>query len=136
MVDDAAREVAHQDAEDEFRLQWKEKIPSFTQGFSESEYLVFENMLEMFADLRELASYPTPMPSLEYTFERSVKMCQLKRSQRLDKQLVIERFRAVLVYAGIPEGRPNKYLYRRKLRVMAGEIFTTLRESDESINQE
>jgi hypothetical protein len=126
MVDDAAREVTHQDAEDEFRLQWREKIPSFTQGFNESEYLVFENMLEMFADLRELASYPTSMPSVEYTFERSVKMCQLKRGERLDKQLLIERFRAVLADVAIPEGRPNKYIYRRKLRVMAGEMFTTL----------
>jgi hypothetical protein len=126
MVDYAAKEPVREDAEDEFRLQWRDKIPSFTQGLSESEYLVFENMLEMFADLRELASYPTPMPSLEYTFERSVKMCQLKRKERLDKQLLIERFRLVLVDVGIPEGRPNKYIYRRKLRVMAGEMFTTL----------
>ncbi len=124
------REQAEWDRAERFKVQWREQVPLLIQGLSESEYLVFENMFEMFADLREIALHPRlakTMPSLEYTFDRSVKMCRIRKRDRLDKQLVLERFRAALEFAEIPEGRPNRYSFRRKLRVMSYEIWCLLR---------
>ncbi|MBW4606900.1 MAG: hypothetical protein KME22_06660 [Hassallia sp. WJT32-NPBG1] len=133
MINYAQREIAKQDLEDRFRLSWRQQVPSLIKGFSESEYLIFENMFEMFPDLRELASYPATMPSLEYTFDRSLKMCLIKKSDRINKELVLGRFRVALEWGGVPEGRPNRYTYRRRLRIMACEIFSFMREKDSPV---
>ena len=128
MLSYAQREIAKQDREEQFRLLWRQQIPALVKQFTESEYLIFENMFEMFSDLRELASYPAPMPSLGYTFDRSVEMCVTKKIDRIDKQLILERFRVALEFAGVPEGRPNRYAFRRRLRVMSCEIFSFMRK--------
>ena len=130
MVTSAKRAITKENKERCFEALWLKQVPLLVKGLTESEYLVFENMFEMFADLRELAACRlTAVPSLEYTFDRSVQMCLIKKNHCLDKQLVVERFREALKFAKIPEERPNRYAFRQKLRTMGCQIFFLMRDS-------
>ena len=85
----ADKEMAKLEREERFKKLWLEQVPALVRGLTESEYLVFENMFEMLADLREEAYFLRykEMPTLSYTFDRSVKICAVKKKHRLDKEL-------------------------------------------------
>lgn len=117
--------------------QLQGSIPDLVSGLTVYEYLVFETMFEMFADLREVAAYSrAQIPSLDIVFDRSRKMAvprKQRKEERLDKQIVVAKFREVLRSHGIPEAKPNKYVYRKRLREMGSDLFLYVRENRSAV---
>ncbi|BAY66978.1 hypothetical protein NIES22_71220 (plasmid) [Calothrix brevissima NIES-22] len=94
-----------------------EKLIESLEGLNLFDAYIFERMFEAFADLRELASYnKKAMPSLEETLDCAIKHSFQSKNLSPSRDVLIARFRAVLADEKIPEGRPNRYSYRRRLR--------------------
>jgi hypothetical protein len=91
-------------------------------------------MFEMFADLRELAAFSRKeIPSIETVFDRSTPLVA-PRPERLDKQIVINKFRNILQLHSIPESKPNRYADRRQLREMGSDLFWYIRKEKNALS--
>jgi len=109
------------------------------EGLTLYDAYVFERMFETFADFRCEVSGDSkkPMPSIEKTFIRA-QQCTFKSQLVANKEVIISRFREVLAAENIPEGRPNRYSYRKRLRQIScflNDVLMDVRRKQSSCEQ-